>query len=175
LSSCNVSNDNTNDRCIYNYIDGSDRIETVTTGIDTYNGDIVSGICFFCKRHYEKLPFGICIRIEDEGYNDKKEYFVQDRRMCSPECTLGRIHDINLTYLERDLYDRLTREMLSAATGIKTQFKCADDYTLLEEHGGTETYKSWSSNNKKYVLLKNVVITPIKKEYKVVQLQAPQK
>jgi len=160
-----VSNDNQDSKCSYDYMDGSPRLNVVTTGVDTFNGSICSGVCFYCKRHYDELPFGVCVRIVDNGYNGKKEYFIQDRRMCSPECCLGRVYDTNLSDRDRDLYDKLTREMLSAYTDISTPFRVPSRYELLEEHGGTESYEVWSSSYKKYTLVKDVIITPIKREY----------
>lgn len=153
---------------VYRYIDGANKLETVATEVGLVGDNIqnLPGICLYCRRYYDKLPYGICVRVIVDPLDGRKEYFVQDRRLCSPECSLGRVHDIKVSDGERDLYDKLTQEMLQHITGTKSVIKRANDYMLLEEHGGTETYEEWSSNHKQYTKLNSVTMTQIHREYK---------
>lgn len=170
LISCEVSNMNQSNKCVHTYLDGTPNMKTVTTGVNVLSGKTPGGVCLYCKRHNDKLPFGYCIRIEQNrlGYI---EYFLEPGRMCRPECSLGRINEINLTDALRDKYTKLTQEYLRAVLGVQTCFVAADDFMVLIEHGGTESYEMWTRGCNKYTLLPDVVITPIKREYEVVKLK----
>lgn len=164
LESCVSGISNQEPRCVYNYIDGTPPTRTVTTGVDTFLGEIVEGMCWYCKMPEKKpLPFGYCVGVDmTKGH---MQYLVEDVRMCTPECALGRISEISLPELTRDKYFRMTQEMLEAYTGKSGPFRVAEDFRLLEENGGTETHAVWSSGARKYTRLNRDYVVPIKREY----------
>lgn len=164
LESCTVSTSNQNDCCTYIYLSGSPCDRTVTTGNDTFNGDIVEGICLYCKTH-QRLPYGICIRVE--MVKGKARYLVTDRRMCRPECAISRLYEVNLPDTTRGEYVAYTQQMLCAVTGRLEPFRVLKDFRHLKCHGGTKSYEEWLDNSVEYKLLDTVIIVPTKKEYLV--------
>lgn len=164
IESCVVGISNQEPRCVYNYVDGTPPTHTVTTGVDTFLGEIVEGMCWYCKMpEKRKLQYGYCVGITI--VNGCTRYLVEDVRMCSPECALGRIMEINLPETTRSTYLKLTRDMLGVYTGSPGPFRVAEDFRLLKENGGTETYAIWSSGKKEYTKLNDKAIVPIKREY----------
>lgn len=168
LSDTAVSTSNQNSRCMYVFSDGTEGYETVTTGIDTFDGSVVTGLCIYCMR-YRMLPFGVCTRVEVTPLGLR--YLVEDVRMCRPECSIARIYEMDLPEREKDVYIKNTQDMLRAKTGETKQFRRARDFRHLIEHGGCMTDEEWSDGNNTYTLLHNVLILPIKREYVVGKIE----
>jgi len=120
----------------------------------TINGELVmyplktKKPCFYCKHHFDNVPFFIPLYEEHDG-----TIGVDEAPTCSPNCTLAYLNELNL--YNSDSLKSLVYDLLECMGIIIKDIKPADKWTLIDTWGGHLSIDQYRRNF--YVLSENYI------------------